>query len=92
MTININRSGERLALLRNNNTKNARGASEIAEEYGFKHINPLDIENFNEVSFVGIEFNRLLKKNEMLYVFVEWLGVYPFDGIIVERIGTCFIN
>lgn len=89
MTVNINRSGKKFELLRNDITKNTKDASVIWEEYGFKHIDALDIKNLNEASFVGIEFNRLLEKNETLYKFVEWSGVYPFDGIIVEEIGTC---
>lgn len=89
MTVNINRTGERLALLRNEDTKYTRAAYEIWETYGFRKIAVLDIENYNEVPWDGIEYNRLLQRDGVLYRFVEWLGRYPYDGIIVEKIGVC---
>ena len=88
VTVNINRTGERFALLRNERTKYTNSASEIGDAYGFKHIDALDIENYGEVLWDGIEYNRLLQREGVLYRFVEWLGRYPYDGIIVEKIGA----
>jgi hypothetical protein len=89
MTVSINRTGERFALLRNERTKYTNSASEMGDAYGFKHIDVLDVENYGEVLWEGIEYNRLLQRDGVLYRFVEWLGRYPYDGIIVEKIGTC---
>ena len=90
MIISINRENrEKLALLRNKETKYTRAAFEIWECYGFKRVPVLDIENYNEIQWEGIEYNRLLERNGVVYRFVGWLGKYPFDGIIVEKIGTC---
>jgi hypothetical protein len=92
VTVSINRKGEKIALLRNAETKYTRAAYEIWEAYGFKRVEVLDIENSNEAPWEGVEYNHLLERDGTLYKFVEWLGKYPFDGIVIEKIGTCFIN
>ena len=63
-------------------------ASDIAEAYGFKHVDVLDIENHQEIKWDGIEFNRLYAKYGELWRFDKWYSKYPFSGIILERIGT----
>lgn len=87
MTVSINRTGREINLIPK--TKQRYGdAFQISDEYGYNHIPALDIENYNEVSWDGIEFNRLLTKDGLLYRFVRWIGEYPFSGIIIEEIGT----
>jgi hypothetical protein len=92
ITVHIQRTKKRLALLRNKDTKDTKAAFEIWGSYGYKHISALDVKNFNEVPWDGVEYNNLLEKGGILYKFVEWLGHYPFDGIVIENIGTCSIN
>lgn len=61
--------------------------ADVLSYYGMKWIDPLDVENLSDVSLKGTEHNRLYSKNGILYLFKEWSGEYPFDGVVVERIG-----
>jgi len=85
MKVTINRTLEVLYLERR---RTAVSASEVAEAYGFKHIDVLDIEKHQEIKWEGIEFNRLYAKCGELWRFNEWYRKYPFEGIILERIGS----
>ena len=87
MTVSINRTGREINLIPKTNQRYGT-AFQISDEYGYNHVSALDIENCNEVSWDGIEFNRLLTKDGVLYRFVRWIGEYPFSGIIIEEIGT----
>jgi hypothetical protein len=87
MKIKINRTGNRVCLLRNDETIYSRAAFEILESYGYRRIPVLDIENYDFIEWNGIEYNRLLEKDGVIYKFVEWAGEYPFDGITIEEIG-----
>lgn len=90
MTAIIDRTGKKKELFPKEN-QYCRDAMVIAEENGYRHISIHDIENANELyddgRWEGIEFNRLLVKDDVLYKFVEWIGEYPFIGIAVEEIG-----
>lgn len=59
----------------------------ILEKQGYKHVNPLDIENYKGIEWEGIEFNRLYTKDGKLYRFNEWVGQYPYKAIEIEEIG-----
>ena len=60
----------------------------IAESCGFKWIHPFDIDNFEELSWEGTEFNRLYEKDGVIYRFNQWTGSqYPFDEIELQEIG-----
>jgi len=67
--------------------KNYSAVFQIAEENGFRRIDPLDIENEKEIRWHGIEFNRLYERSGILYRFNEWIGEYPYCGVIMEEIG-----
>ena len=73
------------------NNEKINDAASVLMYYGLKPINPLDIENINYYiksgSLRGPEVNRLFSLNDRLYVFDRWDGEYPFNGVIVERIG-----
>lgn len=66
-------------------------ADAVLDYYGIKHVKATDIENLCEFIAAGclkpIEANRLFAKNGRLYVFKEWSGEWPFDGVVMERIG-----
>ena len=85
MKVTITRTFELLNLRKKGNE---RTAWDVAEGYGFKHVQALDIENRQEIQWQGVEFNRLYALDDELWRFNEWYGVYPFDGIVLERIGT----
>lgn len=85
----IYRSGTRLPLAKTKETKHSNYAYDITDAYGFSHINPLDIIDYEEIDWKGIEFNRLLTRDNRLYKFVEWFGNYPREGVVVECIGDC---
>lgn len=59
----------------------------ILEKHGYKHVNPLDIENHKGIEWEGIEFNRLYTKDGKLYRFNNWVGEYPYKAIEIEEIG-----
>ncbi len=66
-------------------------ATVVLRYHGMIWIDPLDVENLSRVLLNGLlngtEHNRLYSKNGILYLFKEWSGEYPFDGVVVERIG-----
>lgn len=60
----------------------------ILEKCGYKHVNPLDIENYKDIQWEGIEFNRLYTKDGKLYRFNNWVGEqHPYKAIEIEEIG-----
>lgn len=59
----------------------------ILEKHGYKHVNPLDIENYKDIEWEGIEFNRLYTKDGKLYRFNNWVGQSPYKAIEIEEIG-----
>ena len=69
-------------------TQNPVAAFTVAEENGYRHLDALDIKNFGDIQWDGIEFNRLLEKGGKLYRFNGWLGIYPYKDIEIEEIGT----
>ena len=69
-------------------TQNPVGAFTVAEENGYRHLDALDIKNFGDIQWEGIEAARLLEKGGRLYRFNEWLGRYPYKDIEIEEIGT----
>ena len=70
-------------------TQNPVNAFTVAEENGYRHLDALDIKNGGDIQWEGIEFNRLLAKDGVLYRFNNWIGEYPFsEGIEIEEIGT----
>lgn len=86
MEIIINRTGKTIELYPKED-RYKREALQISDEHGYRRIPVLDIENYNEIEWDGIEFNRLLFKDGILYRFNEWIGEYPFYGIVIEEIG-----
>lgn len=60
---------------------------DIANRYGFKRVYPLDIDNINSIPWERDEFNRLFKKDGVIYRFNAWTGEFPFDGIELQEIG-----
>ena len=78
MQAKINRTKRKIQFPSGNDVS----AGSILEKQGYKHVNPLDIENYK-----GIEFNRLYTKDGKLYRFNEWVGQYPYKAIEIEEIG-----
>ena len=63
-------------------------ADSIMEENGYTLISVLDIVNYQQIKWEGIEFNRLYIKDGILYRFNYWTGEhYPYTGIEIEEIG-----
>lgn len=42
---------------------------------GYQYLNPLDIENFEECNFHGIEFNNLFIKGNDVFVYLQSDGL-----------------
>lgn len=84
MLATIDRAGKRRELWSN---KEDRSAEAVWERHGYTTINPLDIENYKEIKWEGIEFNRLLTKDGILYRFNGWVGCYPYESCEIEEIG-----
>jgi len=84
MRVEIMRTGRKRGLIKKGNE---RIANDVAMEYGYRKVNVLDIENYENIQWEGIEFNRLFAKDGILYVFKHWLGKFPFEGIVLEEIG-----
>lgn len=87
MFATINRTGNLINLPYKEKKRRYYSAREVAEEYGYRFVPSTDIENTDIIQWKGIEFNRLLAKDNILYSFVRWIGEYPFAGIIIEEIG-----
>ena len=83
MKVNIIRTGRKIQLPSGNDVS----VGSILEKQGYKHVNPLDIENYKGIEWEGIEFNRLYTKDGKLYRFNEWVGQYPYEAIEIEEIG-----
>lgn len=84
MKVIINRT-QRIRVLRK--LDGEYGAQDVANCYGFKKVDPYDIDDLDSILWEGIEFNRLFKKDGVIYRFNEWTGEYPFDGIELQEIG-----
>jgi len=90
MLIEMNRTGKKLILEKTRETKDTPYDIDVAEAYGYRKIDALDFENCLDVQWDGIEFNRLVVKDDVIYRFNEWVGKYPhYDGIEIEEIGKC---
>lgn len=83
MKIKINRTGKKIEI----SSENDVFIGSILEKHDYKHVNPLDIENYKCIEWQGIEFNRLYTKDGILYRFNEWVGEYPYKAIEIEEIG-----
>ena len=83
MKVTINRTGRKIEIAPDNGVF----VGSILENHGYKHINVLDIENYKDVEWQGIEFNRLYAKDGILYRFNEWRGNFPYKAIEIEEIG-----
>ena len=84
MNITINRTSRFLELPKINNEIDVLT---LAEKYGFRWVHPFDIENFESISWEGLEFNRLYEKNGVIYRFNQWILTYPYEGIELQEIG-----
>lgn len=77
--------------------KKESNVDSFLDKFGFVHIDPLDIEDFEKIPWEGIEFNRLYysKNNKgilpAVYRFNKWIGEYPFDGVELQEIGYIFM-
>ena len=60
---------------------------QILERNDFKHIDPLDVANIEELKQHNIRYNALSEKGGKVYVFDHWIGEYPFVGISMVEIG-----
>lgn len=87
MTVNIRRSGRKIELSMPIPQK-VFDAAVVWEANGYVHVDPQDIENYKEIKWKGIEFNRLVSKGGNLYRFNGWVGLYPYSRIEIEEIGT----
>lgn len=83
MQAKINRTKRKIQFPSGNDVS----AGSILEKQGYKHVNPLYIENYKSIEWEGIEFNRLYTKDGKLYRFNEWVGQYPYKAIEIEEIG-----
>ena len=85
MKVELNRAGRKIELC----SKDQRFADafEIIKENGYERVNALDVENWKDVQWEGIEFNRLFVKDGIFYRFNNWLGEYPYKSVEVEEIG-----
>lgn len=84
MKILIDRTGELLRFPANVKLS----ITAVLAGYGYHSINPLSIENFDEIEWDGIEFNRLFLSPYGVYRFNHWCGAYPYTEIEIEKIGT----
>ena len=80
----ITRNGNKII----HNANNEISVLSIMKKEGYQKVNPLDIKGYEKIKWVGIEFNNLFTKDGVLYRFNNWLGVYPYDRIEIEEIGT----
>ena len=85
MKISITRTGKKTKLTMN--TPWCRDAMQIADANGYRRLLVSEIENVNEIYWQGIEFNRLLIKDGVVFRFNRWVGEYPFGEIEIEEIG-----
>ena len=79
----INRTGKKEYY----KTKDEKIVDDVLIKNGFGRVLVLDIKNYKDIKWEGIEFNRLFEKNGILYRFNNWTGEYPFPGVEVEEIG-----
>lgn len=87
MIIEINRTGKKIVLNKQKG-KNYGSVNTLLAEYGYNSINVLNYDNHNNIKWEGIEFNRLFKKDNIIYRFNHWTGeAYPWDGAEIEEIG-----
>ena len=91
MMIEIQRTGRTINLISRLNPY-CRDAFQVSDEHGYHRIPVLDIENYNEIQWDGIEFNRLLLKDGKVFRFNGWIGEYPFGGIVIEEIGKAILT
>lgn len=91
----INRTYNKIKL--SNKHYKERSAFLLAERYGYKGILIYKLSNYKDIKWEGIEFNRLMEKDNILYRFNCWynddnsqrLGFNQifWDGIEIEEIG-----
>ena len=87
MNIEINRTGKKIVLNKQKG-KNYGSVNTLLAEYGYNSINVLDYDNYKNIEWEGIEFNRLFKRDNIIYRFNYWMGeAYPWDGAEIEEIG-----
>ena len=87
MIIEINRTGKKIILEQQVNRKYVI-ADNLLNEYGYFKTNVVNYDNHRNIEWDGIEFNRLFKKDGIIYRFNRWLGKeYPWDAIEIEEIG-----
>lgn len=70
------------------NALNEISIFEVMKMAGYEHINVLDVENYRDIKWEGVEFNNLFAKDGILYRFNKWLGNYPYKSFEIEEIGT----
>jgi len=88
LTVEIKRNGRKIELSMLIPKTKVYNAAEVWEDNGYVHVDPQDIENYKEIKWKGIEFNRLVSKGGKLYRFNGWVGLYPYARIEIEEIGT----
>ena len=84
MKIAINRTGRKITLREKERTVDA---FEVIKSHGYERVSTLEIEGWNDISWEGIEFNRLFFKDGILFRFNNWLGEYPYREVEIEEIG-----
>lgn len=87
--VKINRTGKTVLIPIDSDSKNrSHDGIEIARQNGYKRVDVLDIEKYQEINWSRAEYNRLVEKDGILYRFNNWIGFYPFTGVELEEIGT----
>lgn len=82
-----NRTGKKTMLY--GTPKDMYDATNVCKSNCYNWINVLNIENYKDIEWHGIEFNRLFTKENKVYRFNEWAG-NPRDinrAIEIEEIG-----
>lgn len=84
LRIEINRTHRKVQIASHGNVS----ADSIMEENGYTLISVLDIVNYRQIQWEGIEFSHLYIKDGILYRFNYWTGEhYPYTGIEIEEVG-----
>lgn len=83
MEISIVRTGKKIQLSNKENPL-CRDAMQIANANGYRRILVSKIENVDEIYWQGIEFNRLLIKDGVVFRFNRWVAVGKIE---IEEIG-----
>lgn len=63
------------------------GLSGLLALHGYTPVSVLDIVNYREIEWEGIEYNRLYRKGTALYRFNEWFKCGTRNSVLIQEIG-----